>query len=1481
MSQGWPLNDILVTPLYVCTNPAAVVPLDTSADLRLVGRAASDSASFDAAELDVLLRELPTCGALVYALGRQQQRARRGKVALPLSILDSSIWASALGNDFTEKVEALAADVYVSAVSPSLPSAPSSWTSSPASVTKSAASLTVPRVESADRVLSSHSEAWAATLSQQLLRRWARLPSQSVVCCGERQATLRQRKGLLLRHISDIQRDTGPAEATHSDPYAHKLSAALYLLDALRPACPASGRQACDSDEALSSVVVDALDMFLEECKDDNGHRQPPEGLRRYRLWRGRVRRLAAFAPAVGPLWATDEPWLIPEPNYLQLPWCTAHSAALALSAAQASAAYPSCTTHVPASSAASVPPPPHTHVALSRLDDCMRTLRFTPEQQTCLHELAYGVVYLASLKFVPRRGSGTGPAEVSPSSLPALSAAAQLLHLPTSALVTALTTMEARENGAPSSLSTQHALNCAGATQMQRVLVAHIGGLLVRSLLQLINTALDVDGHAGTAVRTLTLAATTDDEDTTAQIQCAHVPDKHCESREASGHGLVAWYAAYVRSHIAANARDRLIGALQREVCCEGVGLEVRSWLDQLSAVSTGPTAAALRVDVVAAEVREVSARVMMPSTKQAGRGAIVAAHAAASAYESVGIGSGIPVLAELALILEGVASRCIGVHASAMPPLSSLAEVQHALTKRIQALAASARQTRAVEAGNASAHSPEVVCTWEDAASADISAGDGALLLTFPGGLHPPLRLSVRRLASDIFAAARLCVMGTTRAMQRLLHGFCKWCMSVIPTVIADEDRGRRAVRVEPHQRQHVGGGRERDGPMNGPSLICPCSVHEALRCTLALHRSNRSSIADREVDASHRGSPAITPTTDFLYVMLAIPVPREPARWETLLDIGEADHRQHLRGSPSVHLFLERVPPHEAPVSSSPAGQVAVTRDDVLAAYLRERQPLLVALFLWSRLCHCHLCPVSVFAKACAVPLLTSYARWPPSARVPPRSVATSSLAAEESREDGVGDGALLSVTDVTSRGLAGRSWLRAHPVAPDEAAAKLLKRVRQLQSQGRYRELCLLAVERVPQCGDGGAVLGVSVVFIGASTVAAIQSCCRELHDASARSIQEAGRGFAARRCLCFARQQQLQQRQQQRHQTAHSADNRLVSAAASSTEMRRREDLERVRDALLTKTAHRRTNVLINAARHLSHAVSLLQQRWTETLELLEGELTGAVREINVHEEQRQAAEDVARQEARMSWRVREEAWSEVWSPLKSCEGHRQAAQAVQRRGCTPPLALPEVESTAATGEGAQQANDTARHAVQLRHAAAHSAEAAGLSRLIRASLLGEAKVLAGHIRRQEVCMTRMADNLQRDCGGGGGAVREERSRRGRRRGNGVLETPARRAESPAEFSRRERRNPEGLMLTRPRHSPCRGRAVAGSSPAPGEQHTPSMLGLRSERDRLGVSARTAIETIKRTRAAMTLEDSSEWAVQRDLMALWESSRMSV
>ncbi|KAI5690218.1 hypothetical protein MNV84_04378 [Leishmania braziliensis] len=1481
VSRDWMLHDILVTPLYVCVNSAAVVPLSTNTCLHLVRRLASGGESVNAAEvatagsadLDTLLRESPTCGTLVYVLLQQRWRMEQCKIPPPLSILDSNAFIFAEGSGFAQHEEALAADVYVSVVPSLSPSTHSSETPSSAAIMQLMTSLSVAHERGSDNVMDCRSEAWAAELSKHILRRWARLSVQVVLCCGESQAALRHRRGLLLRHASDVQRDTTPAFSTSNDAYTRKLNAALHLLDALRPTSTSAGRQICDGGEASCSVVVDALDVVLEKCEDD--------GSDRHHLLRGCVRRVVAFAPTAAPHCGVDEPRLAPEPDYLQLPWCVAHSAALAFTSAQASAASAS-TPHFSASSAASSPIPPHVHVPLPVLDACMSDLHFTAEQQTCLHELAYSVVYLASLTFTPQGGSSAGPAKVASTSLPALSAAAKFLRLPTSELVAALTTVEAREDDQSTTSAARHALNCTGATQMQRVLVAHLGGLLVRTLMHLINMALHVDGRIGTDARALVLAATTDAEDTAVQAPPAHMPDTDGGSHGGSGGGLSTWYAAYVRCHAAAAVRDRLVGALQREACYEGVESEVDSWLDKFSAASTAPTSTALRLRPVAAEVREVATRVRMPSAKQREAGTIFTTHAtaAAAAYDSVDTTCDIPVVAELARILEAVTLRCSDTDVSAAPPLSSPAAVQRLLAEQLQELAASARQTVAREDDGTAIRAEEVVCTWEGTASADSSPCDGVLVLTFPCGLHSSLRLSVRRLAADIFAAARLCVLGTTPAVQHILHGVREWCASLTSMVISADDRRRRVPRMGQSPLQSLEGGRDSEGVMGVLFPVSSCSAHEALQSTLALHRRSRSPISNIVRDAEHRDTTTATLTSDFFYVMLSIPVPAETSSWGTLPGIGDLE--KHRRGSPGALPFLELLPPDEAPMSFTPASNDALTPDDVLTTYLRERDPLLLALFFWSRLCHCHVCPVPAFAKTFAVPLLTSYAQRRPLTGVPPRNTTSSSPSAGESREDALSESALRTVADAASGAPVQTPRWHTRATAPDAAVAEFLNRVRHLQRQARYRELCLLALQEVPCCGDGGAVLGVSVVFLGAAAVATMQSCRVELRDTAVRCLQETGRGFLSRRRLCFVREQRRQQLDQQRHRSLHLTNSCLVDpAAASSVEMREREVLERMRDTQLAQSAQHRINALTDSTRHLSHTVGLLQQGWTETLELLEGELVGSTMQINAYEKQRRVAEDAARQEARLSLRVHEEAWSEVWMGAKRRQAHRQAALAGRQRRRPSPLERRDAESTAVIEEGIRLATTTAHHTSQLRHKAVLSAEAALLSHLLSANRREDAQWLAGHVRRQEARVTHMADRRQHYGSGSGGAdLPEERQRRGGRREKGITETPARPAESPAGFSRLQHSNPEGLVFTRPRHAKGKGNTNTAPTSPLGAGHTQLVAVSCRERGCPDVAGRMSIASIERTMTATATEDSPEWVVQRDLMSLWESSRMS-
>ncbi|GET89137.1 hypothetical protein, conserved [Leishmania tarentolae] len=1247
--QKWMLHEILVTPLYVCVNPVAVAPLNTSADLFLVRRLASSCVPVDAAEaagaasaaLDAFLRDSPTCGALVYAiLQQQQQRTAHETVGPPLSIVDSCACVFAERSNCTQYEEVLAADVYVSAVS-ALPPVPlptrSSGTCSSAVAMQLTASPSAPHERREDEILDHNVEAWAGTLSRHLLRRWARLRAQSVLCCGERQATLRHRRGLVLRHVADSMGATAAASSAQFDSCARRLRAALYLLDTLRPAGSVPGGHIRNRGEGNSSVVVDALDVVLEDCEDDAGRGELPEVQRRYRLVRGCVRRVAAFAPAATLRCPANGSRLTPEPDYLRFPWCAAHSAALTLTAAQVCEAPFSTPSRAPMNSASSAPTALHPHMSLSELDACMSSLQFTAEQQTCLHELTYSVVYLSSLTFISQKGSSAGPAVVSSKSMPALTAAAQLLRLPASELAAALTTVTAREDGQSASVAKRHALNCSGAMQMQRSLVVHLGGLVVRTLVYLINAALRRDRHVGTETRTFTVSTIVDAEDTALREPHTHMPNTHNEYREGSGCGLTEWYAAYLRCHASIAVRNRLVGALKREVCYEGVELDVDCWLDELSSPSTASTTTQLQLHRVAAEVRDVATRVRMPSANQRGRDTIVTADMAAGAYDLVDTACEIPVMAELAHILEEVTLRCIGTDTFAAPSLSSLEAVQSALAEQLQALAASTCHAVASEEADTSAREKEVVCTWEGTACADSSACDGALLLTFPCGMHPPLRLSVRCLAADIFTAARLCVTGTTPAIQEILCGVSKRCTSLISTGVSPDDERGAELRMWQSALCHVYGSRDREEVMSASPLISPCSAHEALQSILPLRYRPRSSIASIAMNAGQcdRNTTPVAP--DFLYVLLAVPVPADTVRWESLPDVGGPD--QERWGLPGAYPFLEPVPPSNAPMPFAPAVRAALTSDDALASHLHERDPLLLALFLWSRLCHCHVCPMSVFAKVCAVPLLTSYAQWRPPTSVPPQRTATTSLAAVESREDFMRESTVRSVADTASCAAERGPQLCASAMMPGEAASRFMKRVRHLQRRARYRELCLLAVTEVPCCRDGGVVLGVSAVFLRSAAVAAIQSCCAELHEMAGQRLQKTGRGFLARRHLFIA---QVEQRQKSMH--GHHGSPRLThgrlgnSVAAASTEMRVFEALERTRDAQLAQAAHERVNAVVNSTRHLSLTVSWLQQGWTQTLELLEGELVGAVMQINAYETQRRSAEDAARQEARLTLR---------------------------------------------------------------------------------------------------------------------------------------------------------------------------------------------------------------------------------------------------
>ncbi|KPA79448.1 hypothetical protein ABB37_05286 [Leptomonas pyrrhocoris] len=1463
------LHDLLVTPLYVCTNKTAVVELDVDVFNTLPGAlielsqctAGWSGAQADAA-LHSLLQHAPSSAALVYAL-RQRRR-----FCLPLLQLIRH-------DNFGETAEEEEAGVCPSGdvgveVYVTLGGASAAWTAERTAA--DGPERDAPSFPSDAAGGDAGCPPPLSSMTRRVVMRCGQMKQQTIVFQGCPSAAAHLRRGAVVELMQTTR------ACTTSSRMLTTMQAALRLLDALTPS--ADGQEIMG--RRRNSVVTNALDLYVQ--------REVPsmkEPLRR--VAGGQVRRAVAAVAADSCAGRYDASTLfkmnskdggvVPEPDVMTFPWFTSRSSGSA--GTDTSAAAQNFPPETDVQRRRSVP----SRVTPSDIDACMRELDVSADLLTHVHDLTHAILHLSSLTFSPRHGTAsTAAAAASVSaavtttseaallaavSIPACDAASSLLHVPPLELVQLLTTVEVRTDGG----AVRHALNCAGACQLQSVLVAQLGGVLVRTVLHAVNGALQRDGgcagdgEAGSGDKSAPLSpfsvislVVNASGDATSSASTEKADEEGADSSNVGG-GLQDWYAAYTELHVQSAVCARLIGTLRQEARCEGVEREVDTWIDQ---INSGADGASSCYAPAVAEAVELAKRVRLPDHTF---GALAAPRTSSSPS----------LMHRLAEVIDSVVARCGGSDAASCP--STPAAVQQLLRDALHGLVAEAAE----EGGNEGASillggadrtptSPEngrhqqghmarrlahpatdVKLVWaspthpsedggnREAASASNSSAQACLCLSWPSGLHPPLRLSLARMAVEVLASVRLSKIGATAAVQRVVGAAATRSASLLSR---HDAAASSSNRVESGKRADKGLPQERE-PMSAASASL--SVTQALCETLTLHRPDEGSAAVNAVqeDGTHN--------CHALTLVHAIPV-------------SSAQARQAV--TPPRHPFLEPVVP---PLSPS-AASTPQTVDDAVFSYLWVSQPLWLALFYWSRLCHTHVCPVVPFGRDWAVPLLTAYAVASAAAapRTPVRPsgsswISSSSTSPQQAREETPSpsrERRLLSFSDTPTNG----------------ADAHLRRRVRALHEQARYRELALLALSTLPFCRS--AVLGVSRVFLPAATAEEMTRWRAELRAAAARRVQRVGRAFLARRRFVDASQRA---RQASMSATGIAGSSPRVLTPA---ELRSREELEQQREVVLRQTSQQRACTLDAAAANFGTAVRTLQRSWIATLELLESELVGATTEINSFETQRRAAEDAARQEARTQARVTAEAWAEAWEEEEAREQHhRRTAQQLARLRHRPCVSPKEPDSAARVQEEERLARITTRHLSRLRRTATQRAEAALLARAVAKSQDSDAAWLARHVRRQEQRLTREAElreeQLQQQqqswqhVGGRANkahtsidtavptATPERSSNRGRDASTSLQYSDAR-----------------GLVFTRPR--PIAREAVRRPAPQrldPIHAGAPRN-GTEEEKSVDGVSVASIDRTVLQNLTRSAAGEDEEWAVQRDLMSLWESSRLT-
>jgi hypothetical protein len=1464
-----PLHDLLVTPLYICTSSAAVVELNAAITCATLARALMElthcAAGWAVDTLDtalqVLVQAVPCTATLAYAL------RHRHRFLLPLLPL---VGQRSLGDveeaDSAWSSRNAAVDVYATVGSNA-----SHWQSSSYSSAekRGAADLLAPSSEEpeAPRALS---QPWSAVV-RNICARCPWTTQQSVIFHGDSATAMWLRRGAM---------ETLALAALPTSPtLSAKLSAALQLLDTLTPAGVTRGPS---TGAGPFAVVVNALLVDVQcvtlPAADTLDDGEPPVELR---IVGGRVRRSVAVADAFVGGESTNSPFtsglrpstgarhIVPEPDVMALPWFSlvSHDA----KSGEVPTKEPGVPSRVDSAQRSFSP----LQVTPADVERWMCDLQFSEVLRTHVRDVTRAVQLLASLRFATRHGTTTNTeaALLTAASVSACEAASQLLGVPSLDLVQLLTSVEVGSDCSSSSEgnTVRHALNCAGACQLQSVLVAHLGGVVVGTLLQAINNALSSSGEpcgtgsreggdTSSSVSVVSLIVTTGDEHPQGSVEeRGTMEDCKDREREMDRGGLQDWYAFYTHTHIYSAVCARLLGALRYEARCEGVERELDTWIDGCDgsvAVDGSSRPHSCGGGHPAAEMAEVAKRVRLSDLPPC-----------------------VSTLEQLADIIDTVAAQCGGdaMHACVSTVVEAQQLLQEALTEFVAEQMDCEKNVHDAESpvkhlpdDGGEPNSNEGRGCWRVASHCAHAwtAGDTILQWTAserpcrkgsddscmsPGvaprraehlrlssraGLHRPVCLSLTRLAADIIACVRQFQIGSTAAVQRVVtttalrsaallrSDACSDSCDVMRSsgndlkLLSDRDATRRRADSATEARQP------------------PCS-RQALLDTLALQ------------SALHVGTASELPTRSSLTVVQAIP-------------ISAREHRDAAAVSrfPFLEPTASPLAPPETPLTlASSSLPPPATMDDVVSRHLRETQPLSLALFFWWRTCHTLVCPVVRFGKNWAAPLLltTTYAsRAPTLPRTPPSTPLTCSPSS-----------------------LADALRLFSGPFLSEEAA-DISHRVRALRSQARYRELALLALTTVPICRS--AVLGVSCVFLSVAAAQEMARCRSEVRKAAARCVQRAGRGWLARRTLSNGT------RDGNKTSTAQAgvySEDRgaLAPRVLTPAELQKRAAFERQREDALRETASVRTNALHTSAVHMATAVSKLQQHWTTTLELLESELTGATNEINSLETQRRAAEDTSRQEARTRARVSEEAWAEVWAAVERRRQHQQTVQTVERqsrmrhRAAMPPS---EVSTAAYLQEEERLAEIATRHVARLRRRAIQSSEAALLARVVAQTQRGDARRLRQHVKRQERRLQQeaeMREQLQQQQPSG------QRAWHSLNQGRDVSVAQYHNTMTPARASCTTRgpspllqySDARGLVFTRPRpisrEAAQRRRAAQTAQPRP-------LSPEEAEGVRYRVSPATIDRTALSTSVRSALADDEDWEVQRDLMSLWESSRVT-
>ncbi|KAH9586516.1 Myosin head [Trypanosoma melophagium] len=380
----------------------------------------------------------------------------------------------------------------------------------------------------------------------------------------------------------------------------------------------------------------------------------------------------------------------------------------------------------------------------------------------------------------------------------------------------------------------------------------------------------------------------------------------------------------------------------------------------------------------------------------------------------------------------------------------------------------------------------------------------------------------------------------------------------------------------------------------------------------------------------------------------------------------------------------------------------------------------------------------------------------------------------------------------------------------------------------------REACFLVTQLIPCCMNNALLLGSSKVFMRSSTLRNLLELGDVAKEEAIQRIERVGRAYIERCSLATIRFSKL------REKRLAAIRDRIAE------EMPKREILEVERESMLMKSCEGRAELLASLSRQAMKSSKRVEKQWKESMELMKSELQKSFDELFSYETLRLRKEKEVRDEAAIEKMYKARAWEAVereWKQRRRVEmARRQAVKnstAVTHRSCA--------------DVAAERVKAIQREIIHARRIQLRAEQEVLLERRQREVQLREqreAKEVRRHLDRQQ---RRIAEEARR---------REEMTQR-----QLIAGSLPRSDHSCFTVSGVDKRITSGDLE--------RDHTVCGlvMSPSSNVSRTASQMSLPFA---IQKERRTGIEKDG-------CDPEVEWAIQKDMMALWESlqSRTSV